>query len=118
MDEESKPMEHQIQAPRVAFQYCTGCQWGMRAGWMAQELLKTFEKEIGEVALQPSKEGGIFRVWATNGDAATLLWDRKTEGRFPEVKELKQKLRDFIAPDKNLGHSDVKPAPTGSAEAN
>ena len=42
-------MEHQIQAPRVAFQYCTGCQWGMRAGWMAQELLKTFEKEIGEV---------------------------------------------------------------------
>lgn len=36
----------------------------------------------------------------------TVVWDRKTEGRFPEMKELKQLLRDRIAPERELGHSD------------
>lgn len=36
-----------------------------------------------------------------------LLWDRKTEGGFPETKVLKQKVRDRIDPKKDLGHSDV-----------
>ena len=35
------------------------------------------------------------------------LFDRATEGRFPEVKEIKQKIRDKVVPDKDLGHSDV-----------
>ena len=33
----------------------------------------------------------------------------RDEGRFPEMKELKQRLRDRIAPDKSLGHSDARP---------
>lgn len=36
-----------------------------------------------------------------------MLWDRKTEGGFPETKVLKQKVRDRIDPKKDLGHSDV-----------
>lgn len=36
-----------------------------------------------------------------------LLWDRKTEGGFPETKVLKQRVRDRIDPKKDLGHSDV-----------
>ena len=36
-----------------------------------------------------------------------LLWDRKTEGGFPETKVLKQRVRDIIDPKKDLGHSDV-----------
>lgn len=36
-----------------------------------------------------------------------LLFDRKTEGRFPEVKEIKQMIRDKISPEKDLGHSDA-----------
>ena len=43
---------------RVEIEYCTQCRWLMRAAWMAQELLTTFEAEIGEVALVPGK-GGI-----------------------------------------------------------
>jgi len=35
--------------PRVAVEYCVGCKWGLRAAWVAQELLQTFEKELGEV---------------------------------------------------------------------
>jgi selenoprotein W-related protein len=37
-----------------------------------------------------------------------LIFSRKTEGRFPEMKELKQIIRDKIAPEKSLGHSDKK----------
>jgi hypothetical protein len=36
-----------------------------------------------------------------------VLFDRATEGRFPEVKEIKQMIRDRITPEKDLGHSDV-----------
>ncbi len=76
----------------------------MRAAWTAQELLVTFDQEIGELALVP-KTGGLFEVWVDG----VLVWSRKEHGRFPELKELKQLLRDRIAPSKSLGHSDKKP---------
>jgi selenoprotein W-related protein len=37
-----------------------------------------------------------------------LVWSRKEEGRFPEITELKQRVRDQVAPDRDLGHSDKK----------
>jgi selenoprotein W-related protein len=77
---------------------------------MAQELLTTFENEITSITLIPSKPpspGGIFTV-TLNGQ---LLWDRKVDGGFPESKQIKQKVRDVIAPDKSLGHSDVTKQP-------
>jgi selenoprotein W-related protein len=73
----------------------------MRAGWTAQELLTTFVDELKEVALVPGK-GGIFEV-RLDGET---LWSRKDERRFPEMAELKQRLRDRIAPERELGHSD------------
>ena len=86
--------------PRVDIEYCTQCRWLLRAAWTAQELLVTFEDELGAVALVPGT-GGVFEV--------RLGWSRKAEGRFPELKELKQRLRDRIAPGRDLGHSDRKP---------
>jgi selenoprotein W-related protein len=87
--------------PRLEITYCTGCKWLLRAAWMAQELLTTFQDEVGEVALVPG-HGGIFEV--RSGEE--LLWSRHDAGRFPEITELKQLVRDAIAPDKDLGHSD------------
>jgi len=87
--------------PRVEIEYCTQCRWLLRAAWMAQELLTTFEAEIGEVALVPAS-GGVFEVRV---EGATL-WSRRERGRFPDVKELKQLVRDAIAPGKSLGHAD------------
>jgi selenoprotein W-related protein len=87
--------------PRLEIVYCTQCRWLLRASWMAQELLTTFPSEIGELALVPST-GGVFEVRV--GDE--LIWSRAEKGRFPEMKELKQLVRDWIAPEKNLGHSD------------
>lgn len=86
---------------RVVIEYCTQCRWLLRAAWMAQELLTTFEQELGEVALRPGT-GGVFEVRLDDD----VIFSRKSAGRFPESKELKQLVRDRIAPDKNIGHSD------------
>ena len=87
--------------PRIEIEYCTQCRWLLRAAWMAQELLTSFEQEIGEVALKPGA-GGVFEVRV---DGATV-WSRKGEGRFPDIKELKQRVRDRVAPERSLGHAD------------
>ncbi len=87
--------------PRIEIVYCSQCRWLLRAGWTAQELLTTFAAELGEVALVPGGSG-IFEVRVND----ELIWSRKEQGRFPELKELKQRVRDCIAPEKDLGHSD------------
>lgn len=61
----------------------------------------TFAEEIGEVALKPGS-GGVFNIYV---DGKTVF-SKSEEGRFPESKELKQLIRNRIAPDKDLGHSD------------
>ncbi|KAB0677770.1 SelT/SelW/SelH family protein [Aureimonas leprariae] len=88
---------------RVSITYCTQCQWLLRAGWMAQELLSTFGTDLGEVALLPGT-GGVFEVRC--GDE--LVWERKRDGGFPDAKVLKQRVRDVIDPGRDLGHSDRK----------
>jgi selenoprotein W-related protein len=87
--------------PRIEIEYCTQCRWLLRAAWMAQELLTTFEVELGEVALLPG-EGGVLEVRV---DGAPV-WSRRERGRFPEIKELKQLVRDVVAPGRDLGHID------------
>jgi len=88
-------------APVIEITYCRQCRWLLRAAWMAQELLSTFEDELGGVRLTPGT-GGVFTV--ASGEA--LIWSRKERGRFPEITELKQAVRDHIAPEKPLGHAD------------
>lgn len=85
----------------VEIEYCTQCRWLLRAAWMAQELLTTFESDIARVSLVPGT-GGIFEV-RLNG---AVIFSRKAAGRFPESKELKQAIRDQIDPQRSLGHSD------------
>jgi len=85
---------------RVSITYCTGCRWLLRAAWMAQELLTTFQEEITELTLKPGT-GGVFEIWANH----TQIWSRENDGGFPEITELKRRVRDVIAPDRDLGHS-------------
>ena len=87
--------------PVVTITYCTQCRWLLRAAWMMQELLSTFESELGGVTLVPGI-GGVFEIRA----GETLVWSRAAEGRFPEIKELKQLVRDVVAPGRDLGHVD------------
>src|SRR4051794_15156770 len=94
---------------RVTILYCTQCNWLLRAGWMAQELLSTFGDSLGEVSLIPGT-GGNFEI-RVNGD---LIWERKRDGGFPGPKELKQRVRDIIEPGRDLGHIDKHSATDNS----
>ena len=85
----------------VEITYCTQCRWLLRAAWLAQELLTTFEKDLESVALKPGSNG-IFEIMLNQ----QLLFSRKDAGRFPEAKEVKQLVRDVIDPNRDLGHSD------------
>ncbi len=88
--------------PTITIEYCPKCRWLLRAAYMAQELLTTFEDDLQGVTLKPSEISGRYTIFINN----EILFDRKREGRFPEVKELKQKVRDVVQPGKDLGHSD------------
>ncbi|GMA24968.1 hypothetical protein GCM10025864_27270 [Luteimicrobium album] len=93
--------------PKVRVEYCTQCRWMLRASWVAQELLTTFGTRLGEVALVPGT-GGVFRVTVRPDDGAAerVIWDRAVEDVFPELPQLKARLRDVVAPDLALGHTD------------
>jgi selenoprotein W-related protein len=68
---------------------------------MAEEILMTFSDELGEVALIPGV-GGIYTIKLDG----KILFSKDKSGGFPEIKEIKQMIRDQIAPEKSLGHSD------------
>ncbi|MGX9418994.1 SelT/SelW/SelH family protein [Vibrio sp. RC27] len=87
----------------IEIYYCRQCNWMLRSTWLCQELLHTFSEEIERVSLHPDT-GGRFEVFC-NGHS---IWERKRDDGFPEAKVLKQRVRDIIAPDRDLGHSDRK----------
>jgi selenoprotein W-related protein len=91
-----------VTGPVIEIVYCTRCRWLPRAAWMAQELLDTFDAELGGVTLVPNGEGGIFEVRL----AGERLFSRAEAGGFPEIKELKQLVRDRVAPGRDLAHVD------------
>ena len=101
----AKAIRPPICKPEIVITYCTQCQWLLRAAWLAQELLSTFDSDLGEVALVPASKGE-FKI-LVNG---IQVWDRVADEGFPEAKEIKQRVRDVIAPERDLGHADRKPA--------
>ncbi len=79
----------------------------LRAAYMAQEILTTFTDEIHGILLQPSEINGRYTV-CINGRE---VFDRKRAGHLPEIKVLKLLIREVVAPEKNLGHSDKNNTP-------
>ena len=91
-----------MEKPHIEIEYCTKCKWLLRASWISQELLSTFSNEISGVILIPSNIAGIFEIRS----GREIIWERVKKGGMPEIKELKRKVRDLVAPDKGLGHID------------
>lgn len=92
--------------PALTIEYCPKCGWLLKASYMAQEFLTTFSNELESVILHPSETSGAYKIFIDE----QVIFDRKLHGGFLEVKELKQLIRDRIAPGKDLGHSDKKKA--------
>jgi len=88
-------------SPRKEIEYCTRCRWLLRAAWMAQELLNHLPGRDRR-ARPHTRHGRGFEVRVDH----EVIWSRADKGRFPEIKELKQLVRDRIAPDMDLGHTD------------
>ena len=87
--------------PHLEIEYCTQCRWLLRAAWLAQEMLVTFQNELAAVTLVPGN-GGVFDVRL---DGETLA-SRRADGGFPDLADLKRRVRDRVAPDRSLGHTD------------
>ncbi len=98
-------MSDSLARPVLSITYCTQCNWLLRSAWMAQELLTTFGLDLGAVTLVPGT-GGVFEM-TLDGE---VLWERKRDGGFPDVKRLKQIVRDRLDPERSLGHIDAKSA--------
>jgi selenoprotein W-related protein len=88
-----------LTGPRIEITYCTRCKFLLRAAWLAQELLTTFESELSEVALRPGS-GGIFEV-RLDGE---VIASNANVAAIPDVGEVKRLLRDRIAPGRRIGH--------------
>lgn len=86
-------------AGRIEITYCRKCRFMLRATWLAQELLSTFEDDLTEVAIKPGS-GGIFQVTL---DGETIASNRETK-KMPEPGEVKRLVRDRLAPGKRIGH--------------
>ena len=74
----------------VEIHYCTQCRWLLRAAWMAQELLTTFDGELARLTLVPG-QGGIFEVHA-DGER---VWSRaraRAKVHVPDEVQLKVEL--------------------------
>ena len=90
--------------PLLTIEYCPKCGWLLRAAYMAQEILTTFVDDVGAVTLKPSETGGDYKIFIDD----KKVFDRKEYSGFPEIKEIKQIIRDIVNPGKSLGHADRK----------
>ena len=64
---------------------------------------------LTEAVVEAARERGVLLYSSTgqaNGVDGDLIWERKRDGGFPEAKVLKQKVRDIVWPERDLGHSD------------
>ncbi|MBI2765852.1 MAG: SelT/SelW/SelH family protein [Chloroflexi bacterium] len=75
----------------ISITYCRSCHFLPRAAWVAQELLHTFGDFVESLALVPGG-GGQFDVHV-NGE---LVFANRDEGRFPEMRELRELVAAFL----------------------
>ncbi|KAI0751384.1 hypothetical protein C8Q80DRAFT_1098709 [Daedaleopsis nitida] len=104
--------------PSITIEFCDRVHWVTnrdlrlhRATWTSTELFLTFPtpalRAVNIMPLNAEDTAGRFRVWLfLDNQPPVLVWDRKVEGAFPELKVLKQRIRNHIQPGKSLGHSD------------
>ena len=72
-------------------------------GWLGSDTTLPVDDELGSVTLTPDRTGGVFEVRVDD----EVIWSRKERGRFPEIMEIKQLIRDRVAPGRSLGHTDT-----------
>ena len=85
----------------IEIKFCPKCNWLSRATLISQELLSTYQSDLSSVTLVPS-ESGVFDIVCNQ----SLIFSRKQESSLIDIAIIKQRIRDLIDPDRNLGHID------------
>jgi selenoprotein W-related protein len=87
--------------PAIEIVYRRLCGWGLRAGWKARD----GDVCAGSGLRDPHSgcDGGVFEI-RLEGET---IWSRKERGRFPQMRQIKQSVRDRIVPGRSLGHTDA-----------
>jgi len=75
----------------ISIEYCVPWNYTARAAWTAQELLGSFADNTASFTLIPGNSGA-FEV-KVDGD---LVFSKKAEGRYPEIRELQQAIGDIV----------------------
>jgi selenoprotein W-related protein len=88
--------------PRIASPIAHSAVIGCSAplGWR-RSFCRLFSEGVGEVALKPAT-GGASQIEV----GAEIIWECKCDGGFPDVRTLKQRVRDHLAAGRDLGHVD------------
>ena len=86
---------------RIEIEYCRRCRFQLRAAWLAQEILSTFDEDVAEVALVPSG-GGILEI-SVDGE---VVASNRGGAMMPDVIDVKRAVRDRVAPARKFGHED------------
>lgn len=112
--------------PKVTIEFCAKCKWHNRAVWYVQEIMQTFSDPetnlVDEISVRPIYDKpGLFQVLVST-DSATekVIYRRKMKKSeedqsadfyfdgFPDLKLLKQLIRNELFPQLGLGHVDGK----------
>ena len=87
---------------RIVIEYCpVAAGYLGPVGWH-RKFLRLSKTRLMK-SLKPRKDkSGVFQI-ACNQE---LIWCRERDKGFPNIKELKQRIRDYVSPEKELGHID------------
>ena len=85
----------------IKIKFCNKCKWFSRAVWIMQEIFNTYENDISKYELVPA-DHGLFEIYCNEN----LIFSRKEESGFLEIKIIKQRIRDVIDPNRELGHNE------------
>ena len=95
----------------LSITYCDGCAWLPRSQWYTTELLSTFYTRRVQSGLPPLIDSALLSISREPGDFTVsigddVVWDRRADGGFPDLKVLKDRVRGKLDPGSDLGHTD------------
>lgn len=90
-----------MQKNNLDIRLCPKCKWLFRATWISQELYNLLESDLESIKLVQS-DSGVFEVYCKKN----IIFSRHVEKVFIDIAIIKQRLRNLIDPERDLGHTD------------
>ena len=89
-----------MQKNNLDIRLCPKCKWLFVATRISQELFN-FESDLESIKLVQS-DPGVFKVYFKKN----IIFSRHVEKVFINIAIIKQRFRNLIDPERDLGHTD------------